>query len=72
MRVYDISVAIQPGLPLWPGDEPLELERVQQIVNGDIANVTKISCSVHVGTHVDAPVHFLKDGKGIEYHLLHT
>lgn len=66
MRVYDISVAIQPGLPLWPGDEPLELERVQQISNGDISNVTKISCSVHIGTHVDAPVHFLKDGKGIE------
>lgn len=66
MRVYDISLAIQPGLPLWPGDEPLGLERVQQISNGDVANVTKISCSVHVGTHVDAPVHFLKDGKGIE------
>jgi arylformamidase len=66
MRVYDISVAIEPGLPLWPGDVPLELERVQQINKGDIANVTKISCSVHVGTHVDAPVHFLEGGKGIE------
>jgi arylformamidase len=66
MRVYDISVAIEPGLPLWPGDVPLELERVQQINNGDISNVTRISCSVHVGTHVDAPVHFLEDGKGIE------
>jgi arylformamidase len=66
MRVYDISVAIEPGLPLWPGDVPLELERVQQINNGDISNVTKITCSVHVGTHIDAPVHFLEDGKGIE------
>jgi arylformamidase len=66
MRVYDISVAIEPGLPIWPGDVPLELERVQQINNGDVSNVTRISCSVHIGTHVDAPVHFLKDGKGIE------
>ena len=66
MRVYDISVAIEPGLPIWPGDVPLELERVQQIQKGDISNVTKISCSVHVGTHVDAPVHFLEEGKGID------
>jgi arylformamidase len=66
MRVYDISVAIEPGMPLWPGDVPLELERVQKINHGDIANVTRISCSVHVGTHVDAPIHFLEDGRGIE------
>lgn len=66
MRVYDITVALQPGMPLWPGDVPLELERVQKISEGDSSNVTKISCSVHIGTHVDAPIHFLEGGKGIE------
>ena len=33
--------------------------------NGDLYNLTAISMCVHNGTHIDAPFHFLKDGKGV-------
>jgi arylformamidase len=66
MRLYDISVGISPDLPIWPGDPSLELKRFSKIEEGEKANVTKICCCVHVGTHVDAPVHYVENGAGID------
>lgn len=66
MRTYDISLTITPELPVWPGDPPVSLERVSKIESGDDANITHMSMGVHVGTHVDAPFHFLKDHPTVE------
>jgi arylformamidase len=66
MTIYDISLTISPQLPTWPGDPPLELERFESMDTGAHANVTKLSSSVHLGTHVDAPHHFLNDGRGVD------
>jgi arylformamidase len=59
MKIYDISLTVFPNMPVWPGDPPVLMERVEKIENGDLANVTKIVTGVHVGTHIDAPYHFL-------------
>lgn len=66
MRIYDISLTISPNLPIWPGDPPLELEKVESMDMGGHNNITKISACVHIGTHVDAPHHFLNDGRTVE------
>lgn len=67
MRIYDVSLTITPSMPTWPGDSPLEFQRSSKIEAGDSANVTRIGMSVHTGTHVDAPYHFLSDGKTVEH-----
>jgi arylformamidase len=66
MRIIDISQMITPGMPVWPGDNPVDLHRVSKIEDGEVANVSFLAASVHTGTHVDAPFHFLADGKTIE------
>jgi arylformamidase len=66
MRTYDISLAISPNLPTWPGDQQITLERVDKIEAGANNNVSRLDISVHTGTHVDAPYHFLPDGKTVE------
>lgn len=66
MTIYDISLTLSPKLPTWPGDPPLEFELSESMDWGAHVNVTKISTSVHVGTHVDAPHHFLNDGRTVE------
>lgn len=66
MRIYDISIGISPDLPVWPGDPPVTLERVGEIAKGANSNVSRLVCGVHVGTHVDAPVHFLDGREGVE------
>jgi arylformamidase len=62
MRTYDISLTISPRLPVWPGDPPISLERIQKIEDGANSNVTHMDMSVHAGTHVDSPYHFLGAG----------
>lgn len=66
MTLYDISLTISEDFPTWPGDPPIELKMISQIEKGDLANVTHLSAPVHMGTHVDAPDHFLNNGKTVE------
>ena len=66
MRIYDVTLTISPKLPVWPGDPPVDLQRVSKMEEGDICNVTRMNISVHTGTHVDAPYHFLPKGKTVE------
>jgi len=66
MKIFDISLPLSPDLPVWPGDVPFELEQVESMDKGADANVSRLSTGVHIGTHVDAPHHFLNDGRTIE------
>jgi arylformamidase len=66
MTIYDISLTISPSLPTWPGDPKIELERSEAVEKGAHINVTHIRSSVHIGTHVDAPFHFIEDGATVE------
>jgi len=66
MTIYDISLTISPTLPTWPGDPALKLEQIESMDKGASANVTHLSAAVHLGTHVDAPHHFLNDGRTVE------
>lgn len=66
MRIYDVSVGISPQMPVWPGDPPVRLERVKAMASGANSNVSQLTCGVHSGTHVDAPVHFIDGASGID------
>ena len=66
MRIYDVTVGISPQMPVWPGDPPVQLERVEAIASGANANVSRLTCGVHTGTHVDAPLHFIDGAAAIE------
>jgi arylformamidase len=66
MKILDISVPISSNLPVWPGDPRIVLERYRSICKGDMSNDSKLACSVHAGTHVDAPAHFIENGSTVE------
>src|SRR4030065_2482289 len=66
MRSYDKTLTITPEMIVWPGDPPVNMHRTSSIASGDSSNVTQISMSCHTGTHVDAPDHFLNNGKTVE------
>ena len=59
MKVYDITVPISSGVPIYEGDPPAAIESVSAIADGSDANVSRLCCGVHTGTHVDAPNHFI-------------
>lgn len=66
MTIYDISLTISPSLPVWPGDPPVKMPQTESMDTGAEYNLTRLDISAHTGTHVDAPHHFLNDGRTVE------
>jgi arylformamidase len=62
----DISVPLRNGMVTWPGDAPFERSPTLRIATGEPCNLSQISTTVHIGTHMDAPLHYLPDAAGIE------
>ena len=65
MRIYDISQEVF-GCQVYPGDPVPEKKTLSSMENGDLYNLTAFSMCAHNGTHIDAPFHFIKDGKTVD------
>jgi len=63
--IYDISQPLFECV-VYPGDPKPEKKVLNRIEKGDLYNLTALSMCVHNGTHIDAPMHFIKDGKGVD------
>ena len=61
----DITTTIRHGMVHWPGDTDVEITRPVSMADGADANVTNLSMSAHISTHVDAPLHFIRDGNDV-------
>ncbi len=66
MTIYDITVPISVGVPIYEGDPAVQIETPMLIANGDAANVSKLCFGVHTGTHVDAPNHFIDGTRRVD------
>lgn len=62
----DVTVPLRTGMVRWPGDPAVKIERRLSIDRGDADNLSTISMSAHTGTHMDAPLHFLKCGAAMD------
>ena len=65
MKIYDISQEVF-SCAVYPGDPAPKKETLCATAKGDLYNLTAFSMCAHNGTHVDAPFHFLNDGKTVE------
>ena len=63
--IYDISQELF-GSCVYPGDTPPTRIGVKSMENGDAVNLSDIKMCAHNGTHIDAPLHFIRDGKSID------
>ena len=66
MKIVDISVGLDENTPTWPGSPGLQLHWYKRPVAGDDCNNTRLECDTHVGTHVDALLHFLENDSPAE------
>ena len=67
MREYfDVSLPYTTGLTRWPTARQPVIIRTQDMSKGSRNNNSRIEAGVHHGTHIDAPLHFIADGKSIE------
>lgn len=65
MKVYDISQEVT-GSVVFPGDPAPYREQVKKMDDGELYNLSMIHMCAHNGTHVDAPYHFINQGRTID------
>lgn len=65
MKIYDITQELFHGR-VYPGDPGPEFNRVLKISDGAFCNLTELSLGAHNATHLDAPYHFIDQGKTID------
>ncbi|CAG0969745.1 MAG: cyclase family protein [Candidatus Methanoperedens sp.] len=71
-QIIDISVSLHSNMPIWPNSAGIQLTQTMSIERKDPFNNSSLTCDVHIGTHIDAPRHFIKDGTSIEHISLDT
>ncbi|MHB2018566.1 MAG: cyclase family protein [Candidatus Xenobia bacterium] len=63
----DISVPVSPDhTPVYPGDPGVSFRWAKSLAKGDVVNLTETTMGLHTGTHIDAPLHFLANGRSID------
>lgn len=65
-RLIDLTRRIAPDLPVWPGDLPPRITAVASHAAGDGYALSHVAATLHLGTHIDAPCHFVPRGAGID------
>ena len=71
MKIYDISQEVF-SCAVYPGDPKPEKQVLYSTADADLYNLSAFYMCAHNGTHIDAPFHFLHDGKTVEQMELET
>ena len=63
----DATATLDPSsTPIYAGDAPMKFEFLHDMRKGDAFTLSAYSMGAHSGTHIDAPMHFVRDGASIE------
>jgi arylformamidase len=65
-RIHDVSMPLRSGGLVYPNNPPISITSVSSIAAGATANVSRLDMGSHTGTHVDAPLHFMDGGAGVD------
>lgn len=65
MKIYDITFAVSDKLPKWPGSVGYSVTK-HLVMPDAVNNLSSIQMDCHLGTHLDAPSHFVHLGKSVE------
>ncbi len=66
-RWIDATATLDPATtPVYEGDAPMSFEFLHDMRKGEGFTLSKLTLGAHSGTHVDAPMQFIRDGAPID------
>jgi arylformamidase len=64
----DATATLDPATtPVYEGDAPMKFDFLKDMRKGDPLTLSVYSLGAHSGTHIDAPMHFVRDGASIDH-----
>ena len=71
--LIDVTATLDPATtPVYEGDAPMKFEFLKDMRKGDAFTLSVYSLGAHSGTHIDAPMHFIRDGAPVDRVALET
>jgi arylformamidase len=65
-KLYDVSLPIESGGVVYPGNAPIEIAPIKTVAAGASSTISKICFGSHTATHVDPPSHFYAEGRSVD------
>lgn len=65
MPLIDLSLAVETGMPVYPGDPEVRVSAALTLERDGIA-VSRLDLGSHTGTHLDAPSHAIAGGAAVD------
>ena len=65
-EIYDISIFLGGESVDWPNNPKYSRDLVEKLADGGHCDLSRITMTTHVGTHVDTPAHFIAGGKNLD------
>lgn len=65
MKIFDLTHTVTDQMPVYPGDPEVSLVQSGTIEHEGYVDHT-LKTGMHVGTHMDAPAHFIEGGKRLD------
>lgn len=63
----EVSATLDPATtPIYEGDAPMKFTFLKDMRKGEALTLSMFSMGAHTGTHIDAPMHFIRDGAPID------
>lgn len=63
----DVSATLDPATtPVYEGNAPIRFDFLRDMRRGDALTLSAYSLGAHSGTHIDAPMHFVREGASID------
>lgn len=63
----DATATLDPATtPVYEGDAPMKFDFLKDMRRGDAFTLSMYSMGAHSGTHIDAPMHFVRDGAPVD------
>jgi arylformamidase len=66
VKLIDVSLPLNDKLPFWPGSLGFSTRWTKRLDRGDSSNNSFAALDVHSGTHIDAPLHFIRSGASVD------
>lgn len=71
MKIIDISPLVSESIGVWPSDTPFSREVLMSTDKGDNIGLSKVTTTLHLGAHADAPNHYAPGSEGVAERSLH-
>lgn len=65
-KIIDISAPLFEGVPVWPKSTGIKVSWTRRVERKEGSNLTRLDTDVHIGTHVEGPIHSFTEGTPVD------